>query len=321
MAKPHFSLWRRLLSYSVMVMGASVIFTGCTITLPSLGKNNSGLQVITNDATASLFLDGQYLDKTPYISKQIKPGSYTLKIQPDAPNLVVYETTVTLRRGLLTVVTWKPGERAETSGGVVYEMEPLKGTNKAELSFVTIPDNAIIKLDEREQQFSPLVITELEPGLHNYEVALPSYETQKHTINALPGHRIIITLKLAKSSGEADSIGTPTTPATPSPNPSTSPTVPAGSPDSTPVSTFSGRTTPTTTVSGPKVTIGKTNFFNNGQEVLRVRDSASNGGKELGFAPVDSQYVYLGETQSGWYKISFNGQIGWVSTQFSRLSQ
>ena len=38
---------------------------------PLENKIKSGIQVITDDITASLFLDGKYLDKTPYINKKV----------------------------------------------------------------------------------------------------------------------------------------------------------------------------------------------------------------------------------------------------------
>ena len=93
-------------------------------------KKKAGLQVMTNDIPASVFLDGQYIEKTPYIGKELQPGNYLLKIQPDDSNLTSYETTINLRSGLLSVVIWKPGNRPETSGGVIYEMEKLSSSKK-----------------------------------------------------------------------------------------------------------------------------------------------------------------------------------------------
>lgn len=168
-------IWKKL-GFVLILLTSSVLFSACSNPLDR--RNVGGLQVITQDVPSSLFLDGQYLDKTPYINKTIKPGTYTLKIEPDNTNLVAHEAVITVRKGLLTVVTWKPGARAETSGGVVYEMEPIAG-GKTELSFTTIPDNAIIRIDEGEQKFSPLVVADLEPGHHQLEVSLPSYVTQK----------------------------------------------------------------------------------------------------------------------------------------------
>jgi hypothetical protein len=69
------------------------------------------------------------------------------------------------------------------------------------------------------------------------------------------------------------------------------------------------------------VTIQKTNFFNNGSEVLRVRETPVSSGKEIGFAPVGSNYPYLQEQKNGWFKINFNGTPGWVNGAFAKLNQ
>jgi hypothetical protein len=296
---------RRFLLFVTFVF-AAVGLSACN---PLESKQKAGLQVITHAESSSLFLNGQYLDKTPYINKEIKPGEYTLRIQPDNPELVAHETSVSLRKGVLTVVTWKPAALAELSGGVVYEMQPLATKKSAELAFVTVPDNAIIKLDNREEKlFSPTVVTDIEPGEHEFEVTLPSYETQRHKINVVQGYKITATIKLAKNS-----VGGLTPPSA-SPPATTSDNLPEAS--SSPVSTSAARRAP---VTGPSVTIKSTRFFIDGKEVLRVRDSAGNGGKELGQAEVGAVYAYLGETTNGWHKIDFNNQAGWVSGQYTEL--
>lgn len=172
------------------------LFSGCQQILEY--KSKSGLQVITDDVPSSVFLNGQHLDSTPLIEKTLKPGEYQLKIVPNDPTLTAYETAIILRKGLLTVVTWKPAARPEMSGGVIYEMEELKDTTKAEVSFVSIPEGAIVSLENKEKDFSPVVYTDVAPGNRSFEVTLPSYETQNHTINVQPGYRMLVRIKLAK---------------------------------------------------------------------------------------------------------------------------
>ncbi|MBU0576302.1 SH3 domain-containing protein [Patescibacteria group bacterium] len=273
-------------------------FTGCTFFDK---KNVAGLQVITNDTTSSLFLDGQYLDKTPFIDKTIKPGKYTLKIEPDNTNLASHETQIVLRKGLLTVVTWKPGDRPETSGGIIYEMEEIRN-NKSELSFITIPDNTIIRFDQGDQQFSPLALKNIEPGHHQFELSLPSYEKQQHTINAVGGYRITITAKLARTVPPDDQV-----------KDGSSRTTDEG------IFNLASDSAKTSTISGQVVTIKSTGFLQNGVEVLRVRSLASPSAEIVGYAKVGQTYPYLNETLGNWYKIKLDDQLGWVSDQYAEL--
>ena len=303
----------------IIVFFAVVFFSGCN----PLNKNSkSGLQVITDGAESAVFLDEQYIEKAPFINREIKPGEYILKIQPDDPSLVTHETKISLRPGLLTVVTWKLAERPELSGGVIYEMEPIKSKSKSEVSFITIPDGAIVAMQGKEKEFSPVIITDINPGHNEFEVSLPSYESQKHTINAVTGYRMLVNVKLAKiGTGEIQNTVN-------KPNDNVEEEKVVDEPKvveqaSNSAATQSGQTNldiTETTTTGKQILIKPTNFFQDGKEVLRVRDKAGSGGAELGFATVGLKYDYLGNTQDNWFNISFNGKSGWVSGTFSQIA-
>lgn len=305
---------RKVISLFFIVF-LSAILSACN---PLESKTKAGLQVITNDIPVSLFLDDQYLDKSPYINKEIKPGRYSLRIVPENTELVPYETTINLNKGLLTVVTWKPGRTAETSGGVVYEMETLSNKKQAEVSFISIPDNTIINFDNQEPQFSPLIMQSLEPGHHEFEIKLPSYETQKHTINVVEGHRLIVSVKLAKNSGEI----TPLTvkkveqekEATPG-----SQIIPEVTIATLTASEEAKEKASIEPIAGEKVRILSTKYYQNEVEGLKVRDNNGPSGKEIGFAKVKSEYKYLDETKDGWFKIDFEGKEGWVSGTYAEI--
>jgi hypothetical protein len=301
---------KRLIVIFTLVL-SSLLLSACN---PFLKKAKSGLQVqITDRVPASVYLDGNFVEKTPFINRDLNPGEYTLKIQPDDPTLIPYETKMTFRPGLLNVITWQLASRPEFSGGVIYEMEPINSKNKSELSFVSIPDGAIISVAGHEKTFSPVIISDINPGHIEYEVSLPSYTIQKHTINAMPGHRMIITVKLAKENlknevGEVEQVNT--TPATAS----ATQTFEVATTSATPTATISA-------ITSSQVKILTTNFFVEGEEVLRVRDLPGSSGKELGFAKVGNLYPYLGQTENNWLNIQFENQTGWVSSEYAQLME
>lgn len=291
----------------VVMLVLSAALSGCTL----LDKNNSaGLQIITGEVPSTVFLNGQYLEKTPLIQKDIQPGEYQVRIQPDNSELTAHETQVTLRKGLLTVVTWKPGLRPETSGGVIYEMEPLKNKKSAEVSFVTIPDGAIVSLNGHDKEFSPVIIPAVSPGPTEFEVTLPSFETQRHTLSVVQGYRMVVTVKLAKLDEDQDAALTPS----PSATSSASVSGQLAGPSAAANATQSGAT-------GSHLLILPTGYFREGTEVLRVRESASPAGKEVGFATVGHTYPYLGESQGNWFKLQLETAAGWVSADYVELVQ
>lgn len=309
-----------------LVLFITLIFTSFFLsacTNPLAKKAKSGLQVqITDAVAASVYLDGNYVEKTPFISRELSPGEYTLKIQPDNPELIPYETQINLRAGLLSVVTWQLAERPEFSGGVIYEMEPISSKNGSEISFVTIPDGAIVAVAGKDKTFSPVIIPDIMPGHVEFEVSLPSYGIQKHTINAIPGHRMLVTVKLAKenlSQSSKKDVETEITQEAPGEAKNVETQEPVASASDSANSKTATNSAQTTPIVGSKVTIKPTNFFVNGKEVLRVRDLPNSTGKELGFADVGNDYKYLEKTENNWFNIQFGTESGWVSSQYAQL--
>jgi len=277
---------KKLFLTGILIFSA-LVFSGCN---PLEWKQQAGLQVITQEINASLFLDDQYLDKTPYINKKIKPGNYTLRVQPDDSSLVPYDIPITLNKGTITVVEWQPNVSLETSGGIIYEMK--KG-GETKLDFETIPNNAILTFDEGIKQFSPLSLTDIIEGNHTFEVSLPSYETQQRAVNVIKNHHIILTVILAKEISE----------------PITQPTKIE--------EVIEGSAEATLNNNQDMVQILKTGFFVNDEEVLRVRKEPSSAAAELGFVKVGKTYPYK-EEKTGWFGIEFEGKVGWISDQFSQ---
>jgi len=263
-------------------------------------KQKAGLQVNTDNIPATLFLDDQYLDKSPFIDKKIQPKNYVLRIQPDDSAYASYETPIKLNKGTITVVNWKPKLSLETSSGVIYEMEKLKN-NDTQIELQSIPDGAIITMDQGSKQFSPLLVAGVAEGIHEFEVSLPSYETQQHTFNVPKGYRVAITVILGRTTEDLNLD-------TQQNNQQNTQQETNSKPDLLET---------TTSTTGPQVQILQTGFFVNDQEVLRVRESASQNALELGFALVGKYYPYLGEI-TDWLQINFDGQPGWVSAKYSQ---
>ena len=256
-------------------------------------KERAGLQVMTGSKPVGVFLDDHYLDRTPLIERNLKPGTYTVRLEPEDENLASYDTEVTLHPGTLTIITWNPGKTVETSGGVIYEMKKLKNNKtKTVINFISIPDKAIIKVDNRPTDFTPLLLEDLDPGKHRYEVSLPAYETQQHSLNLKKGYQVDAIIKLAKLL-DTDEVEKPTPTQTPQPTESTS---------------------------SAQLTILKTGLVQAGVEVLRVREKPSKTAKQIGVVYSGKKYPYLKE-KDGWYQIKFGENlqnIGWISAKYAK---
>ena len=298
---------KKLLSL-VLILTAGVMLTGCQNILEL--KSKAGLQVITDDVPSSVFINGQYLNSTPLIQKDLKPGTYTVRIEPNDSSLVPYETSLTLRKGLLSVITWKPADRPEMSGGVIYEMEQLADKSKTEISISTIPEGAIVTLDGRDKDFTPIDYRDISPGNQAFEVTLPSYETQSHTIFVQQGYKMVVSVKLAKLQPVDTNVPDISQPGTET---ATSSAETISKDQTTSLSTVLA------TKQYTKLKVTPTGLIIDGQEVVRVRDAAASDGEELGTAKVGDILPYTGQTFDGWHQVTFDGEVGWISSSYSEL--
>jgi len=289
------------LKWILVILGASIaIFLIGFLSFKLSQPEKSGIQVITGDKTATVFLNDHYLDRTPLIEKNLKPGTYTLKIEPEDESLASYETEITLYPDTLAVVTWHPEKTVDASGGVIYEMKKIN-SQKAVVNFVSIPDKAIIKIDDRPTDFTPLLLEDLEAGEHKYEISLPAYETQQNSLNVKNGYRVDAIIKLAKVSG----------------NDSPTQASDSAQPKTNEASSSAQNASPSAHLK--QVTILKTGLMQNGVEVLRIRQNPTQSSTQVGLAKVGQKYPYLDE-KNGWYQIKFGEnleKVGWISAHYA----
>ncbi len=295
---------KKKIFYALAIAVIILIAAGIYLLNPFANKIKSGLHVISHDSTVSLFLDNQYLDATPYTNHQIQPGEYQLELVPTDPDLASYELPIQLNRGYLTVVIWKPGETAETSGGVVYELESLADRKKTEVSIVSQPDNALVSFSDYGEFFTPTVIQDVSPGSHQFEIGLVSFESKKNTVKTIAGHRLNIFAKLAKSTTEHQD----------------QPDLDTASPDSSPAAT-----TDQIDLDQDYIEIQSTNFYQQETEVLRVRSEPDLNSQSIGFVAVGATFP-LNQQEDNWYFIEFVDAVdqeskqGWVSADYVQLN-
>lgn len=287
---------------ALFILLTTLILTGCSF---FSRENKTGLQVMTNDIPTSIFINGQFISQTPSLDKSLPPGQYSLRLVPEDSKYASFETTITLRAGLLTVVTWKPGTSAETSGGVIYEMQPLDDQSKTELAFQSIPENAILTLDDREKEVIPITVSDIEPGNHTFEVSLPSYQTQNHTLNVVQGYTMVVRIFLAKTTNDLYTTESPL-----------EATVSGELQLKTASASSTGSTSAVKNAIG-SVKISATDFFVNNEEVLKVRKEADAASPEIGTVKVDEVYPLLRETDE-WFYISFDTNKGWISKRYAQ---
>ena len=280
----------------IVILVASVILGGCTIRNPFL-KKPAGLSIATTTPSV-VFINGEEKGQAPFSNQDLKPGSYSIKLVPeggvDGQNFSLWETSVDLRAGATTIINHTFAELEVDSFGSVLELrQDVAG--KTYLSIVTDPDTVNVSLDGKPSGYTPLSKIEVSPGSHQLLLTSPGYKEQELAVQAVKDYNLIVNAKLA-----SDTITLTTPP----------PEASASSP--------SAEIKPEVTedeVLKPYVVIGDT-----GTGWLRVRSEPSSTGDELGKVNVDEKLKYLGEsTETGWYKVEFEGSPGWISGKYATI--
>lgn len=265
-------------------------------------KPPAGLE-ITTTPEATVFLNDENRGNTPFSDKALKPGVYTLRLVPTGSvSLPSYETKLTLSSKASTVISRVFTESDLDSSGYTLELQEDPG-GETYLSIISDPDTINVTIDDKPSGFTPLSKLPSAPGSHSLKVTSPGYVSQELSVNTVKGYNLIVNFKLASqlitltAPAIASAAAGPTTSPSPTPTPASASAVLSLTPDK------------------PYVTIEET-----GTGWLRVRTDASATSDELGKATTGEKLKYLGETtESGWFKIEFEGKTGWVSGKYVTL--
>lgn len=289
-----------------LVLISALLLGGCT-PKDLFVKPPSGLDITTTPGS-TVFIDGVSRGETPFVDKNMKPGSYTIKLVPvSGENLLPYETSIDLVSKASTIIVRNfATSDIDASGYSLQLQEDISGGTF--LSVISDPDNINLNIDDVPNGFTPVSKLPISPGAHSIFVTSPGFGEQTLPINTVKGFNLIINFKLA---GQTISL----TPRSPEPSPSSLASPSASLAASPSPSSSSKPSTTTVTMAKPYVVVNET-----GTGWLRIRKEASGSSDELGKANTGEKLKYLGEsTELGWFKIEFEGGIGWVSGKYVTL--
>jgi hypothetical protein len=299
-----------------MVLISSIILGGCS-PKDLFVKPPAGLDIATVPAS-TVFIDGESKGETPYSDKNMKPGTYTLKLVPTSgDNLPPYETKLTLTSKASTIISRSFAESDLDASGYTLQLQE-ETTGETYLSIISEPDTVNVNVDDKPSGFTPLSKMAIAPGSHNLLVSSPGYVEQSLSVNAVKGYNLIVNFKLASQTI------TLSPPPSSSPSASASPlalssALPSGSPKSSVSPSPKSSPVLESTMAKPYVVVNDT-ADTQASGGLNVRKDASSSSDVLGKAKVNEKLKYLGETtEAGWFKVEFEGSMGWVSGKYVTL--
>jgi hypothetical protein len=284
----------------------ALVLIGLLVKKFILGREKLGALSVSSTPRATVFVDDIQVGITPYFEDKVRSGEHTIRLVPEsADNLTPWESQVLVAPNVLTVVNRVLGSNEASSSGEVLSLEKIPSRKNAALTVVSVPNNAVVKVNGEAKGFSPVSVDELEPGEYQITVAAAGYEERTISANTVVGYKLTVNVQLTqKIEGfeEATPSGQLTT-GTPTPETTATPT-PKGSPKPS-------QTPPPKPYIKVKAT--PTGF-------LRVRSEPSTTAEELAKLEPDQMVPYLNEEKNGWYKVEYEeGKEGWVSGVYAEL--
>src|SRR3989339_557904 len=192
-----------------LLLLASWLLSGCAI--PFIGAGKAGLKAVTS-VPATVILDGKQEGTTPFEKIGLRSKTYRLQLIPQSGQ--PWETTLTLHDNLMAVVERTIGDNDQESEGYIMELEKISDKSQSQLSVVTIPDPAAVRIDGQPKGFAPITVTLSTEGNHEVIVSSAGYNDKKVPLSVLKGHKLTLMVQLSRtkivsSAPEATSSTTP----------------------------------------------------------------------------------------------------------------
>lgn len=307
-----FMKWTKLLVAAVGLIGSSLLLGGCS--LPLVAEKTSGV-VASASVPATVYIDGQHVGETPFKNAKIKSGEHVVKLVTQDQTAQTYEVEISLKPGMETAVYREFGATPQESSGYQLDLERGDKKDKAEVTIVSTPTNAVVRLDDQPKGFAPLINTEVNPGEHKFTLNAQGYKTVNFNGTVNQGYRLVVTAELGKNyplKPDAEQVATPS--ASPNPSPSPSPT-----PSATPKP--SATPAPTTSPSPTNPAKPFIEVLQTPTGWLRVRSEPNGlGDNEVSRINSGEKFPFVESNDSGWFKIEYEvGKTGWVAAQYTKL--
>lgn len=295
-------------SWFILIAGVlALVLAGLLVKNKFFGQPGTAALQVSTTPQATVFIDGTQVGISPFFDDNLEAGEHTIKLVPEATTdtLLPWEGKVVLAPGILTVINRNFGSSESASSGEIISLEKISSKNKAALAVVSIPDQAVVKVNDETKGFAPVLIEDLAPGDYRVTVASPGYEEKSVTAQAIAGYKLTVTAQLAQEiEGFAE--------ATPSAETEEEEETDEEEETPTPKPTPKLEATPP---AKPYVTIKDTPTG-----WLRVRMGPSTSATEAAKINPGEMYPYLNEEESGWYKIEYEeGEEGWISGVYADL--
>jgi len=185
----------------IIVIVLALVLVGLIIKSKFFGRQGPGALQISTTPTATVFLDGTQAGITPYFDDKIKAGEHTVKLVPESTegNLTSWEGKVNLLPGILTSIKRTFAVNEAESSSEMITLEKAGRKDQSSLAVISIPDQAVVKLNGEPKGFTPLSLEDLAPADYQITISSSGYEEKTVSAHTIGGYKLIVNVKLAQT--------------------------------------------------------------------------------------------------------------------------
>lgn len=169
-------------------------------------QERAGIRV-ESTPKSKVIINNQELGVTPYQNEELTTGKLEINLIPVEASVsaLPWKGNVNLYEGTLTVVNRELTANQSSSSGEVITLEKGKG-----VTIVTIPDGAEVVIGDRVLGRTPLSVSNIENGEHQFLISKENYLKRSIRATVVEGYNLTLNVDLALS--EADLTKLPTIP-------------------------------------------------------------------------------------------------------------
>lgn len=272
---------RKILFYlSPIVLAIGIFFIVISV-FYSKDKGVGALQ-ITSVPKSKVYLDGKYMGETPFCKcdsgNLLVARNYSLKLIPVENGFEVFNYTISVNPSVLTAVDRTFGPIGKSYGSII-SLEKNGHSNLAQIFIASFPYGAKIKLDGNNVGATPLMLDATSSD-HDLLVSKQGYKNKDLKVHSVNGYKLeaIVFLPIEE------------------------------------VSSLSALISP---VASPSPILQQVKILNTPTGFLRVRNSPSFGGSQIGEINPGEFFPLISE-QNGWFEIKLkNNKTGWISSSYA----
>ena len=163
-------------------------------------KQKSGISVFSTPDTATVFLDGKEVGKTPFEDKNLDVRQYKIKINKDGNS---WEGNISLTSQTMSIINRDLAKDQASSSGEILTLDRGRG-----VTVISNPTDAEVEIDGKASGKTPISIN-LASGEHTILVSHSNYLKRSIKANLPDKFNLTISVDLALSEADLTNVSAP----------------------------------------------------------------------------------------------------------------